>query len=218
MTTVRTNFFADIEPAATEHQWRPIAGRRPSANGMGEVPCACRCGATALRMDGAEGQRYVAVQAPDGGAMVQADAFDTHLPNGMLLWFGYDFERVQLPATPLLPDGEPPRWKGTTAPGFTWEFVILDGKVTVDAADLEAAPDAGQDAEDADWAPGNYNITVNAHGVEPAAVFTVENWCQAQALCALLENRLLDSHEERHSVCLDDEGRGTAEACDYCHL
>ena len=45
--------------------------------------------------------------------MVQDDIMGTPLPNGLLQWFGYDFEHVDLPDTPLLKHGDNPVWVGT---------------------------------------------------------------------------------------------------------
>ena len=52
-------------------------------------------------------------QAPS--VLVQNDIWGTPLPNGMLRWFGFDFDldQADLPSDPLLHRDNPPRWVGT---------------------------------------------------------------------------------------------------------
>ena len=196
-----------------EHNWRTRIGGSRLDGEEWAVPLECPCGARATRRPAPEGSRITDLQEPGGGRMVQDDLLGTNLPNGSLLWFGYDFERARLPDTPLLPHGDYPVWTGVP-PGFEWRTRLVDAQVLTEAEEL--APERGGD-EDSDHVPGVYRITVSAHGMADE-VTTAATWHEAQVRMAGLENRLVDSHEERHSICMDDDGNSTAESCDYCHL
>ena len=75
--------------------------------------------------------RLIRKERTASAVMVQDDIQGTTLPNGMLLWFGFDFEWADLPDEPLMGRDDPPRWVGTP-PGFTFRTGISDAKVTVE--------------------------------------------------------------------------------------
>ena len=148
--------------------------------------------------------------------MVQDDIQGTPLPNGMLLWFGFDFEWADLPDEPLLRRGDSPRWVGTQ-PGFTFRTGISDAKVTVETDGFEQNGDC-EDNEILMATPKRYIVTVEAHGLDRAEVFTCTNWHEVQQRCRKMENRLDESHMERHDLCQDMDGNLTPDTCLFCEL
>ena len=145
--------------------------------------------------------------------MVQDDIWGTPLPQGLLRWFGFDYERAELPGEPLLPRREPPRWVGNP-PIFRWETTIADARVTVTAEGLEAE-DEDED-ENTCATPSLYRVKIQAHGLEQDEDFTCQDWNKAQERCRQLENRIEETHTDRHAGCLDQEGELTGEACSHC--
>ena len=106
--------------------------------------------------------------------MVQDDIQGTPLPNGMLLWFGFDFEWADLPDEPLLPRDDRPRWVGSL-PGFTFRTGISDAKVTIETDEFEQYGDS-EEGDTIRVTPKRYIVTVEAHGLDRAEVFTCPSW------------------------------------------
>ena len=144
--------------------------------------------------------------------MVQDDIQGTPLPNGMLLWF--DFDWADLPDEPLLRRDDPPRWVGTL-PGFTFRTGISDAKVTVETDGFEQNGDC-EDEETTQVTPKRYIVTVEAPGLDHAEVFTCPSWHEVQQRCRRMEHRLDESHVERHAPCEDTDGNLTPDACLFC--
>ena len=140
--------------------------------------------------------------------MVQDDIWRTHLPNGMLRWFGFDFDRVELPGEPLLKGEEPPTWVGTP-PLFTLATRVSDATVIIQAQGLYAQE------EDETTAPERYTLTVSAHRVTQEHL-EYPDWPQVQQACRRMERELDESHPERHAHCVDEEGDLSPDACLYC--
>ena len=148
--------------------------------------------------------------------MVQDDIWGTPLPNGMLLWFGFDFDWADLPSEPLLRRGDPPKWVGTP-PGFTFKSGISDAKVTIETDEFRESDD-NEEREATHVTPKGYIVTVEAHGLDRAEVFTCPSWHEVQQRCRTMEHRLDESHMERHVPCEDMDGNLTAETCSFCEL
>ena len=153
-------------------------------------------------------------QRTGSAVMVQNDIQGTPLPNGMLLWFGFDFEWADLPDEPLLPRDAPPRWVGTP-PGFTFRTGISDAKVTVETYGFKQNGDC-EDNEILLATPKRYIVTVEAHGLDRAEVFTCSSWHEVQQRCRRMEHRLDESRVERHDPCEDMDGNLTQDACLFC--
>ena len=66
--------------------------------------------------------------------------------------------------------------------------------------------------------PKGYIVTVEAHGLDRAEVFTCPSWHEVQQRCRTMEHRLDESHMERHDPCEDMDGDLTAETCSFCEL
>ena len=146
--------------------------------------------------------------------MVQDDIWGTNLPNGLLQWFGFDFKQVELPDEGILPREDPPRWVGAP-PGFTARAGVADASVIVRAEDLEAP--RMMPGEDEGYAvPSFYRVEVTAHGLERTEEFTCRDWHEVQTRCRQLEQRLDESHAERHAGCLDERGELSQDACLFC--
>ena len=148
--------------------------------------------------------------------MVQDDLLGTPLPNGMLLWFGFDFDWADLPSEPLLRRGDPPKWVGTP-PGFTFKSGISDAKVTIETDEFRESND-NEEREATHVTPKGYIVTVEAHGLDRAEVFTRPSWHEVQQRCRTMEHRLDESHMDRHVSCEDLDGNLTAETCSFCEL
>ena len=73
--------------------------------------------------------------------MIQDDIWGTNLPNGMLLWFGFDFAWADLPSDSVLRRGDPTKWVGTP-PGFTFKIGISDANVTIEADEFQESDDS----------------------------------------------------------------------------
>ena len=146
--------------------------------------------------------------------MIQDDIWGTTLPNGMLLWFSFDFEWADLPSEPILRRGDPPKWVGTP-PGFTFRSGISDAKVTVETDEFQESDDA-EEREATHVTPKGYIVTVEAHGLDRAEVFTCPSWHEVQQRCQRVEHELDESHMERHHLCEDMDGNITPEACWFC--
>ena len=144
--------------------------------------------------------------------MVQDDITGTPLPNGMLLWFGFDFERTHLPDTPLLKHGDSPVWVGTL-PGFTMKTRVADAQVKIRAEQFE--PDAGDEGS---AIPEHYSIAIRAHGLNPDEEIICKDWYEVQQRCRTLEQRLDETHAERHASCQDQDGNPSQDACAFCEL
>ena len=158
--------------------------------------------------------RLIRKQRTGTAVMVQDDIQGTPLPNGTLRRFGFDFEWADLPDEPLLRQGDPPRWVGTP-PGFTLRTGISDAKVTVETDGFKPNDDC-EDGETSHATPEKYIVTVEAHGLDRAEVFTCPNWHEVQQRCRGMEHRLDESHIERHALCEDMDGNLTPDACSFC--
>ena len=134
----------------------------------------------------------------------------------MLLWFGFDFEWADLPDEPLLRRSDPPRWVGSL-PGFTFRTGISDARVTVETDGFEQNDDS-EDGEIPMATPKRYIVTVEAHGLDRAEVFTCPSWHEVKQRCRTMEHRLDESHMERHVSCVDMDGNLTPDACSFCEL
>ena len=158
--------------------------------------------------------RLIRSQRTTSAIMVQDDLLGTPLPNGMLLWFGYDFEWADLPDEPLLRRDETPRWVGSL-PGFTFKTGISDAKVTVEIDEFERDDD-DEEVERIHVTPKSYIVTVEAHGLDRAEVFTCPSWHEVQQKCRTMEYQLDESEMERHLLCYDEDGNTTADTCLFC--
>ena len=146
--------------------------------------------------------------------IVQDDIFGTTLPNGSLKWFSYDFDWADLPDEPLLRRDDPPRWVGSL-PCFTFKTGISDAKVTVEVDEFERDDD-DEEVERIHVTPKRYIVTVEAHGLDRAEVFTCPNWHEVQQKCRTMEYQLDESEMERHLLCYDEDGNTTADTCLFC--
>ena len=146
--------------------------------------------------------------------IVQDDISGTTLPNGSLKWFGYDFDWADLPDEPLLRRDETPRWVGSL-PGFTFKTGISDAKVTVEIDEFERDDD-DEEVERIHVTPKSYIVTVEAHGLDRAEVFTCPSWHEVQQKCRTMEYQLDESEMERHLLCYDEDGNTTADTCLFC--
>ena len=158
--------------------------------------------------------RIIRDQSTAPADMIQDDIWGTTLPNGMLLWFSFDFEWADLPSEPILRRGDPPKWVGTP-PGFTFRSGISDAKVTVETDEFQESDDA-EEREATHVTPKGYIVTVEAHGLDRAEVFTCPSWHEVQQRCRRVEHELDESHMERHHLCEDMDGNITPEACWFC--
>ena len=146
--------------------------------------------------------------------MVQDDLWGTNLPNGMLLWFGFDFAWADLPSDPVLRWGDLTKWIGTP-PGFTFKIGISDANVTIEADEFQESDDA-EEQDMAQVTPKGYTVTIQAHGLDRADVFTCPDWHEVQQRCRSVEHELDESHTNRHLPCEDEDGNLTPEACQFC--
>ena len=146
--------------------------------------------------------------------MIQDDIWGTNLPNGSLVWFGYDFDWADLPNDSVLRRGDPPKWVGTP-PGFTFKIGISDAKVTIETDGFERSDD-NEEREATHVTPKGYIVTIEAHGLDRADVFTCPDWYEVQQRCRRVEHELDESHMERHLPCDDADGNLTPEACQFC--
>ena len=158
--------------------------------------------------------RLIRDQRTVSAIMVQDDILGTPLPNGMLLWFGFDFEWADLPDEPLLRGDETPRWVGSL-PGFTFRTGISDAKVTIETDEFRKSDD-NEEREATHVTPKGYIVTIESHGLDRADVFTCPNWHEVQQRCRRVEHELDESHMERHLPCDDADGNLTPEACQFC--
>ena len=146
--------------------------------------------------------------------MIQGDIWGTNLPNGLLVWFGFDFDWADLPSDPMLRRGDPPKWVGTP-PGFTFKIGISDAKVTIETDEFQESHD-NEEREATHVTPKGYIVTIQAHGLDRADVFTCPGWHEVQQRCRSVEHELDESHMERHLLCDDIDGNLTPEACLFC--
>ena len=146
--------------------------------------------------------------------IVQDDISGTTLPNGSLKWFGYDFDWANLPDEPLLRRDDPPRWVGSWS-GFIFTTGISDAKVTVEVDEFERDDD-DEEVERIHVTPKRYIVTVEAHGLDRAEVFTCPSWHEVQQKCRTMEYQLDESEMERHLLCYDEDGNTTADTCLFC--
>ena len=142
---------------------------------------------------------------------------EVQLPNGMLRWFGFDFDRAELPDEPLLKYDEPPVWAGAL-PGFVCHTGIADAQVTIDIDEFEPDRDYQDDDQLTAVAPKNYRLTIDAHGLDRAETLFCQSWHEVRMACRRIEGNLDDSHCERHDLCHDEEGNFTEDTCSFCQI
>ena len=135
------------------------------------------------------------------------------LPNGSLRWFGFDFDRIELPDDPILRGDDPPVWVRQDLMEFVFETGISDAKVVIyiDEFDIVTGDD-----DDATATPKVYHVDLSAHGFDRAESFMYLYWRDVQQYCKRAEYRLDESFPERHVGCEDKEGNPTDEACSFC--
>ncbi len=148
--------------------------------------------------------------------LVQDDIQGTPLPNGLLRWFGFDFDRVGLPDEPLLPKEERPRWTGPI-PGFTYTMGVADAKITVTVDEFQPDPDC-EGTETEGVLPKEYRVTARAQGLDDRRGMTFRTWREVQEFCRRLESQLDESYLERHHGCRDDQDNLTGDSCSHCEL
>jgi len=151
-----------------------------------------------------------------GYFVVQDDVWDTPLPNGLLRWFGFDFDRVEIPQEPLLNGGDPPRWIGEP-PGFVYRCPLADGRAVIEIDEFDET-ELDDDMESLEATPRYYRVLISAHGMYVDQAFACRSWQEVRARCRRAQHALDESYDERHQNCVDGEGRSTADACDQCSL
>ena len=138
------------------------------------------------------------------------------LPNGLLRWFGFEFDRVELPDDPILYRDERPVWEGCL-PGFVHRAGIVDARVTIEV--MEFRPDGDQESdEETAVSPKEYRVALDAQGFDRAQEFTAQHWHEVQQRCRRAERDLDDTYHERHDLCCDEEGNLTGDACSFCEI
>ncbi len=201
-------------PGPHAHAWVPRAGRDRLVGDVWQYPYGCGCGATAWRQNWCGKVTFVNIQTPQPGALIQNDAWNTPLPNGMLRWFGFDFDRAELPDDPLLYRGDPPQWTGHL-PGFTFRAGVADASVTIEVEDFETDQDSEEDYITT-VIPIQYRVTISAHGMDRPDSFTCPSWHEVQQRCRQAEYALDESRDERHALCEDEDGNPTEDTCSFC--
>lgn len=142
--------------------------------------------------------------------IVQDDIMGTPLPNGLLQWFGYDFQRVDLPNTPLLKHDDSPIWVGTL-PGFTIQTGVADALVVIRAEQFET-----DEEEESSAAPTSYQLTIRAHGIDQDEEIICKDWYEVQHRCRSLEHELDGTYAERHALCQNEDNNLSEDACAFC--
>ena len=134
------------------------------------------------------------------------------LPNGSLRWFGFDFDRIELPDDPILQGDDPPTWIKQDLLGFVFETGISDAKVVIYANEFDIVTED----DDATATPKEYQVDLYAQGLDRPESLAYSNWSGVQRYCKRAEEHLDESFSERHANCNDEEGNPTDEACSFC--
>lgn len=214
--TARAAIFDRINPGPHIHEWVIQPGQSRMEAGVRQEKQQCRCGAIAWRQQSGGKVEFVDVRQPAGARLVQDDIWQTPLPNGMLRWFGFDFDWAGLPEEPLLQGGERVEWTGL--PGhFVHRSGISDAKVTVETDEFEIDQEADCDHMVA-VVPKGYRLYVDAHGMDRTEVSYHQSWHDLQQQCKRTEWALDESRAERHLFCEDENGSPTEEACQFCSI
>ena len=87
--------------------------------------------------------------------------------------------------------------------------------MTIEADEFRESDDA-EEQDVAQVTPKGYTVTIQAHGLDRADVFTCPDWHEVQQRCRSVEHQLDESHMERHHLCEDADGNLTPEACLFC--
>ena len=136
--------------------------------------------------------------------LVQNDHTNTPLPNGMMQWFGSDFDRVEMPDEPILKGEENPVWVWNP-PTFAYEWGIADAKLIIEVDDYSM-----EHEDDCVVAiPKYYRVTLDAPGTSHAETTICKEWHDVQQTCKQAERNLNDNYFLRHSNCDDDP-------CSWC--
>ena len=196
------------------HSWVPQAEKNRIVGEVWQYPYECGCGATAWKQERNGKTWFVDIRRPAPASLIQDDIWGTPLPNGLLRWFGFDFDTASLPYDALLFRGDLIQWTGTL-PGFTCKTRISDAKVTivVDEFELDNEHD---DPHTVEVLPKRYDVAVDAHGFDRTEMFSSSSWRGVQQTCRRIEQQLDESRHERHAGCQDEQGNLTATACSFC--
>ena len=143
--------------------------------------------------------------------LMQDNFSNTPLPNGLLRWFGFDFDRAELPEEPLLPRGESPIWVGQP-PLFQYKNGISDARVIIEIDDWSIERDPLYD----NATPKRYQLAVYAHGFNQAQTSVWPTWHDVQQAAQTIEQELDQNFVERHNNCQDDNGNETEDTCAFC--
>ena len=209
----RADMYDHIQgPDNHTHSWVPRAGKDRLVDNVWQYQYECGCGATAWKQRRDNAFWFVDIRKPSPATMIQNDIWGTPLPNGMLRWFGFDFDRAELPDDAILHRGNRPQWIGDL-PGFIHQTSISDAKVIIEVDKFERDAD---DDESTTVLPKKYQITFDAHGLDRVKVFSCSTWREVQQTCRRMENQLDESRDERHTLCEDEQGNLTAATCSFC--
>ena len=215
LESLRAAMYDQLQGHANHtHSWVPKAGKDRFIGGVWQYPYECGCGATAWKQRRDNTFWFVDIQKPFPAAMIQNDIWSTPLPNGMLRWFGFDFDNADLPDKALLHRGDRPQWTGTL-PGFTHKTSISDAKVIIEVDEFELDADSIE-YDNTTVLPKSYNVTIDAHGLNQTEAFSCSSWQEVQHRCRHIEQQLDESRHERHARCQDEQGNLTAETCSFC--
>ena len=143
--------------------------------------------------------------------LIQDNFSNTPMPNGLLRWFGFDFDRVELPDDPILPRGKAPVWVGRP-PVFQYKNTILDASVIVDIDEWQVEPDPSYDTAK----PKSFRMAVEYHGFDIMQTSIWPTWRDVQQAARDIQSRLENDFPERHANCQDENGNLTEESCPFC--
>ena len=195
------------------HSWVPRAGKDRLVDNVWQHPYECGCGATAWKQKQEGTFKFFGIRRPTPATMIQNDIRATPLPNGALRWFGFDFDRAELPDDALLHRGDRPQWIGDL-PGFIHQTRISDARLTIQIDEFELNGD--DDGQDTTVLPKTYQVTFDTHGLDHVEVFSCSTWHEVQQMCRRMECQLDESRHERHALCEDEQGNLTTAACSFC--
>ena len=203
-----------LNPGPHIHTWTKRTGRERLFGDVWQQPHECRCGATAWKQTWCGKVEFVDIQQPPPAVLLQNDVWHTPLPNGMLRWFGFDFDRAVLPHASVLRDGEEVQWIGT-GQHFIHKTGISDATVMIEVDEFGIDNDNPVERI-VSVIPKGYRIYINAHGMDSTEVSYYQTWHEVQQHCKRAENNLDETHWERHALCQDEEGRLTEHSCKLC--
>ena len=177
------------------HAWWPRPGRDRLVGDVWQYPYECACGATAWKQNWCGEVQYVDVQEPPPAVLLQNDTWRTPLPNGMLRWFGFDFDRAEMPDEPLLPGGRKTQWVGANG-RFFHQTSISDAWVTIEVAQFKTnGQPMGEFTRSV--VPREFRVSVQIKGEESPEISCYEDWTDVQQHCRSAEQKLhLSAGEE----------------------